>query len=324
MKAMILAAGLGTRLRPLTLVRPKPLVPVMGTDLLTYWVHRLHREGFEAVVVNAFHLHGQMVKAVSERPWPLPVHMCVEPRLLGTAGGLRNALDFFGDEPLAVVNSDVICNVSVADLYEDHLRSGCPASLLVHDFSPFNNVVVAQDGRIVQFGDRPAPPGHDGEPARIMAFTGIYCLTPSILSDVPPGHPRELVPLLTECLSKGMRVRAVTRPPFFWREIGTLDSYRRVHRELSLREGESPGPLPAGRSFRSEGPAVENSDLSLRGFVVMGRNCRVGKEAVLEDTILWDHVEVKARSSLNNCIVTDGAVVEGNHANEVILGETGL
>jgi len=264
-----------------------------------------------------------MVRAVSQRSWPLPVHVRVESRLLGTAGGLRNALDFFGDEPFAVVNSDVICNVSVADLHEDHLRSGCVASLLIHDCPPFNNVAVTEDGRIVEFGDRAGPPEYDGGQVRRMAFTGIYCLTSSVFSDVPLGHSRELVPLLRKCLSNGMRVRAVTRPPFFWREIGTLDSYRRVHRELSFWEGESLDPLPTGSSFRAADLSEVNADLSLRGFVVTGRNCRVGKEAVLENTILWEDVEVKARSRLNNCIVTDGAVVGGDHANEVILGETG-
>lgn len=322
MKAMILAAGFGTRLRPLTLVRPKPLVPVMGVDLLSYWIHKLHAEGFEAVVVNAFHLADQVVKLVGGRSWPLPVHVRVESKLLGTAGGLRNALNFLGAEPFAVVNGDVICNVSVRDLYEGHLRSGCSVSLLVHDFPPFNNVVVQDERWVVEFGQGAVPLGEAGfGEVRMKAFTGIYCLNPGVISIVPLGSSWELVPLLRRHLRDGVRIRAVSRSDFFWREIGTVESYRKVHHDLALWEGDSLRPLPTGQPIRfTEGSRV-SGDTRLEGFVVTGRNCRVGGASHLENTVLWDHVEVKEGSRLSNCIVTDGGVVEGYHHNEVILGE---
>lgn len=321
MKAMILAAGVGTRLRPLTLVRPKPLVPVMGMDLLTYWIHKLHAEGFDAVVVNAFHLADQVVKSVGRRSWPLSVHVRVESKLLGTAGGLRNALDFLGAEPFAVVNGDVICNVSVRDLYEGHLRSGCPVSLLVHDFPPFNNVVVQDEQWVVEFGEGAFPMGEpDFRELRMKAFTGVYCLSPEVLSGVPRGSPWELVPLLRRHLRDGARIRAVSRPAFFWREIGTVESYLRVHQDLALWEGDSLRPLPTGHPIRFAEDSRVSGDTRLEGFVVAGRNCRVRGASHLENTVLWDHVEVKEGSRLSNCIVTDGGVVEGYHHNEVILG----
>jgi mannose-1-phosphate guanylyltransferase len=162
MRAMILAAGQGTRLLPLTRVRPKVLSPVVGITMLEFWIHQLHQAGCEAVVVNAFHLHEKMVAAVEERTWPIPVQVLVEPLLLGTGGGLRNALDFFEDEPFVALNGDMLCNAPFQELYRQHLRSGRLVSLLMHDWPRFNNVAVGEDGQILGFGgeaDRLPPSG---------------------------------------------------------------------------------------------------------------------------------------------------------------------
>ena len=119
---MILAAGLGTRLRPLTLVRPKVLVPVAGVCVLDFWIRRLYDAGFEAVVINAYHLHERLVKAIQDRHWPIPVHVEVEPELLGTGGGIGNVLEFFEKQPFLVINGDIICNVPLPELREPVFR----------------------------------------------------------------------------------------------------------------------------------------------------------------------------------------------------------
>ncbi len=91
MRAMILAAGLGTRLLPLTNCRPKALAPLRGVTLLEFWIERLYRSGFDAVFLNAYHLKDRLAAAVSERQWPIPVTVLREPVLLGTGGGIRSA-----------------------------------------------------------------------------------------------------------------------------------------------------------------------------------------------------------------------------------------
>ena len=152
MRAMILAAGLGTRLLPLTNSRPKALVSLRGVTLLEFWIDRLSRGGCDEVFLNAFHFKDRIAGAVSARQWPIPVRVLNEPVLLGTGGGIRAAVEHFGDEPVAVINVDIVGNVDLTSLYERHRLSGAEVSLLLHDWPEFNNVAVNGDGRVLGFG----------------------------------------------------------------------------------------------------------------------------------------------------------------------------
>ena len=154
MRAMILAAGLGTRLLPLTNCRPKALVSLRGVTLLEFWIERLYRCGFDAAFLNAYHLKDRLAAEVSQRQWPIPVKVLDEPVLLGTGGGIRSAAEHFADEPFAVINVDIISNVDLNTLYERHKLEGVEVSLLLHDWPEFNNVAVSEDGFVLGFGRR--------------------------------------------------------------------------------------------------------------------------------------------------------------------------
>ncbi|MCA1765942.1 MAG: NDP-sugar synthase [Desulfobulbaceae bacterium] len=125
MKAMILAAGLGTRLRPYSLSRPKPLFPVLGRSLVSHLLDQLRSNGFREFVVNANHLSEQFVAALGgERN----VHLQIEEELLGTGGGLRKARPFLGKAPFLAVNGDIFHSLDLAAIYRRHLASDIPAS----------------------------------------------------------------------------------------------------------------------------------------------------------------------------------------------------
>lgn len=318
MRAMILAAGLGTRLRPLTWARPKALVPVMGMPLLHYWIWRLYESGFEAVVVNAFHLPDKLVSVVKETDWPIPVEVRVEPSLLGTGGGIRNVLDFFGDEPFVVVNGDILCKVNLTSLYAQHLESNCLVSLLMHDFLQFNNVAV--DGRLIRgFGSEAKRLNHESSHIRLLAFTGIHVINSQVLKGLDPGRPHEIIPVYRELINSDNPPRAIFDNSLSWREIGSVEAYRSLHSELVALPENAYSPLKSGQSICVH-PSAEISPYTvLKGMVVIGRNTRVVGDAVLENTILWDDVEVRPKSRLRNCIVTDGIAVRGNLENEIII-----
>src|SRR5208283_170947 len=152
MRAMILAAGLGTRLLPLTNSRPKALVCLRGVTLLEFWIDRLNRCGFNEVILNAYHQKDRIARAVSSRRWPIPVKVLNEPVLLGTGGGIRAAVEYFGEEPVAVINVDIISNIDLTSLYDRHKSSGAKVSLLLHDWPAFNNVAVNEEGAVLGFG----------------------------------------------------------------------------------------------------------------------------------------------------------------------------
>jgi len=320
MRAMILAAGLGTRLRPLSLVRPKVLTPLRGVSILEFWLWRLHQAGIEAVVINAWHLQEQVAAAIAHGTWPIPVHVLVEPLLLGTGGGIANALSFFEGEPFLVINGDIVCDVSLVEVVRQFLDSGASAGLLMHDCNEFNNVAVDADGRIVGFGREGSDLVRDGSERKVLAFTGIHVLDPVVMSGVPPGRPWDILTVYRELIRTGKAPAALQLPPFWWRETGSLESYVRLHEELGRLEANALPPLPTGRSITVDPRAQISPEAELRGTVWVGAGSRVMAGAIVEDSILWEGIEVLAESRLVRCVVADGVVVAGVHQDEIITG----
>ncbi len=317
---MILAAGLGTRLRPLTCVRPKVLVPLNGLRMLDFWVHRLHAQGYEGVVVNAFCLGDQLCRAVKESLWPIPVQVCVEDRLLGTGGGVRNVLDFFDREPLTVINGDVICDVDLRKLCEAHGCQGSLVTFLMHDFTPFNNVAVSRDGGILGFGDRAREIVGRSSGVFLKAFTGVHVVSPEPLVRIPHGEPHEILTLYEQLIREGTPPRAVYQEGMFWGEMGSVDAYATLTSELAESSISTLHPLKTGKRIVVHPQARVARDAVLEGYVMMGQGCVVGNGVRMKDTILWDHVRVRDGSDLVSCIVADGSIVSGQHAHEVIAG----
>ena len=321
MRAMILAAGLGTRLRPLTFVRPKVLVPVLGVPVLDFWIERLCAAGFKAVVVNAFHLPEALLRAVREGSWPIPVEVRVETDLLGTGGGIRNVLDFFQGEPLAVINGDVVSDVDLKALYGRHVESGAQVSLVMHDCPPFNNVAVTEEGAVLGFGREAVVVGESRPGVAIKAFTGIHFLNPDVVEALPAGERSSILSLYRELIECGTPPRALFPTELFWREMGSVEAYSRLNEELCGYPAEVLLPLPTGRRIIIH-PNVPLSAVAtdrFRGWVVIGSSCRIEEGVELENVILWNDVRVAAGSRLKNSIVADGATVQGDHENAVLV-----
>jgi len=323
MKAMILAAGLGTRLRPLTLVRPKVLAPIYGTSVLDFWIWRLHHAGIEAVLINAYHLHERVVAAVHDKHWPIPVQVRVEPVLLGTGGGVSNVLEFFEGQPFLVVNGDIICDAPLADLRHQYFESESPAGLLLHDYPEFNNVAVTSHGRVLGFGREARGLALESSDRECLAFAGIHIIHPGIFDGFPPGQPGDILTVYRKMIEAGHPPRALRIPGFFWREMGSLESYRNLHEELGRREGNLIPPLQTGKAVWVDPGAEVSPDARLTGYVSVGRGGRVMEGVALENSILWSDVEVRPGSELRNCIVADGVVVAGRHESAVLIGDPG-
>ena len=319
MRAMILAAGLGTRLRPLTLVRPKVLVPVMGTPILDFWIGRLHKEGAEAVVINGFHLAGQLAAEVGKRTWPIPVEVRVEPMLLDTGGGIRNVLDFFGDEPFAVINGDIVCDAPLAELYRIHMVSGNPVSLLMHDRKAFNNVAVSEEGFVMGFGQEASHLARNHPGTRLLAFTGIHFTHPDVVARLSRGQPMSILPLYRQLIREGNPPRALFHPNLYWREMGSIERYQSLNEELSRLDSDFIAPLQTGHAQYIHPEADIAPNVHMEGFVVVGAGCRIHEGAKLVDSILWDQVQVGPNSRLQGCILADGVKIQGKHKNRLLI-----
>ena len=187
---MVLCAGLGTRLRPLTDVVPKPLVPIAGVPMVVRTLQQLRAAGVERVVINVHHL-GERVRAAlgAGEGLGLAIEYRVEaPQILGTGGGVRNALDFFGaDEAFLLVNGDVVIDADFAALGAAHARSGAAATMLVRevpDAARWGAVEVDGDGwvrRLLGEGEAPAE-------VTATMFTGVHVLDPRRVGPLLPAQ----------------------------------------------------------------------------------------------------------------------------------------
>ena len=221
MKALILAAGLGTRLLPYTRRTPKSLFPLAGRPLLEHHILRLQAAGCEAVIVNTHHLHVQVEAFIAARRWEIPVRTRHEPEILGTGGAIRNVRDFWDERPFFVVNSDITSGIDLRQVYEFHLRQGPLATLVLVDDPEFNSVTVEPDGRIRAFAASAAaaPPG-------ALTFTGVQVLDPAVLDYIPAEGFSHSIDAFRAMIAGGRVVRAFIAPHAGWVDLGTPERYR--------------------------------------------------------------------------------------------------
>ncbi len=153
--AVILAAGLGTRLRPLSYQVPKPLFPILNRPLLGLILTQLGAAGFRRVAINTHHRAADLQLFLeSQGPSPLEVFLSHEPEILGTGGGLRKLAGFLGESPFLVINSDILTDLDLAEAFRGH-RQDALATMVLHDYPRFNNVWLDEAGQVDAFG---APP----------------------------------------------------------------------------------------------------------------------------------------------------------------------
>ncbi len=293
MKAMILAAGFGTRLLPLTASTPKPLVPVANVPLIDRIISRLAAFGVTAVVVNAHHHQDRLARHLARgKTSGIEVEVRVEKEILGTGGGIKNTEDFWDDDPFVVVNGDILTDIDISAAFEQHLLNRPPATLVLHDCTQFNKIVI--DGDTVKCIPREYTP----ETAGTLAFTGIQIVEPSLLAFIPPGRFSDIMDCYRNLMAAGIPVGAHVVSGHRWREIGTVSAYLQVNLEETGPEGRLVGP----------GSGID-PEAKMEGRVVLGSNVIVRKGACVSDSVIWDRVTVCEGVSVIGSIVTAGLTI---------------
>ena len=224
MKALILAAGFGTRLAPHTRTLPKALFPVSGIPVLGRMIIELKRSGCTGIAVNAHHLAHRIQSYLAENDFGLPVHLSHEPEIMGTGGAIRHLADFWDDDPFLVVNADIVTDIDLADVYRRHRMCGAQVTLVMHDRDPFNQVWVNAQDRIAgfeRFSDQ-ANPGHHRE----MAFTGIHVMDAGIIRRIPGDGFSDIIFVYRQMLDEGVPIHAHVVRGHYWQDMGSPDRYR--------------------------------------------------------------------------------------------------
>jgi NDP-sugar pyrophosphorylase family protein len=257
MKALILAAGFGTRLRPYTNHTPKPLFSIAGRPLLDIIIHNLQKAGCEAVIINTHHLHQEIEAFVTARNYSFPVTTRYEPQILGTGGAIKNVADFWDHQPFMVINADIVADIDLADVYRIHCRQHPPATLVLCDDPVFNSVAVEQDKWIKAFQNSGQISGQPAQ--RLLTFTGIQVLEPQVLDYIPENTSSSSIDAFKKILADNKKLQAYIAPKGKWQDIGTPERYRQTALETALPRafrkafGDIPGPGIEKKKLQGDG-----------------------------------------------------------------------
>jgi len=291
MRAMILAAGFGTRLRPLTDKKPKALMPVANKPLIAGVVAYLKSHGVNKIIVNAHHHARQVVDYLNRgRPFGLHLEVRVEPEILGTGGGIKNTEDFWDDNAFVVINTDILTDINLAQAYRHHKKSGTRVTLVLHDCAPYNQIQIDGRRHVVAIDSAPGP----GR----LAFTGIHILNRELLSYLPETGYSDIIDSYRKLIRSGEPIGAFLSKGHYWRDVGNLESYRDANRERA----ENKIVLGTGCALDPSAKLLE--------WVVMGENCALEAGVEIKRSILWENVVVKRNAKITDSIVTSSTLVE--------------
>lgn len=291
MKAMVLAAGLGTRLRPYSLLRPKPLFPVLGEPLLLRIIRQLREAGFGPIIVNAYHLAEQIEACLADAT---DIILQREPKELGTGGGLRMALPHFGAEPVLITNGDIYHDIDYGAVFAHHHEGDAPLTMVMHDYPRFNKVMVDQ-GQVRGLGGKALGLELAEPTGTPLAFTGIHVLDPRLLHEIPVGVFSSIIDRYQCHLDQGGRITALTVHGHFWQDIGTTHDYLDLHQTLL-----SGSPPP----FRLAEDVTLGQDVMVEEWGYVGAKAIIGDHVSLSRVVVWDGAVIPSGAVLRECLVT--------------------
>lgn len=290
MKAMILAAGFGTRLFPLTIDRTKPAIPFLGKPLVGYVAEYIAGFGINEIVVNLHHQPQSVIDALGDGS-DFGVHIeytIEEPNILGTAGALDNAREHLTDEPFLIVNGKIITDIDISGAIETHRRSGALATMVLKSNIKRERFTVVEtaDGLVTGFGGFPLPLTEEeirnpqSEIHNPLMFTGIHILEPRVFDYIPRGVFSDIVSdIYRPALEKGDGIAAHVAEGD-WYELSTIPRYLDISLAM-LKETN----------------------------VFSGADCSISADALVRDSVIWDTVNIEADTELYRTIIADGVTI---------------
>ena len=340
MKAVVLAGGEGTRLKPLTYRRPKPLMPVAGRPCIDYVLRALASSGFHEIVVTTAYMSDALIKSIGDGlDYNASILYSFEENPAGTAGAVRRVGNFF-DETFVVSMEDILCDVDFKALYEFHKRKGAAVTIAlteVDDPTQYGVVGLDANGRIAKFKEKPKKE----EAFSNLVNAGIYVLEPEVLEFIPPDQKFDFAKdLFPKLMSKGLGLYG-SKIDGVWMDIGQPHDLWKAGIAIVSREGKplhrkdvvSEGPVILDEAAQVEagvtirGPCYVGPGVLLRKGSMVDHSClyegsRVEGNAIVEKSIILENSSIGAAAQViesvvaRNCVIGDGARIVSS-----IIGE---
>ena len=298
MRAMILAAGFGTRLFPLTIDRTKPAIPFLGKPLVGYVAEYLAGFGFDEIVVNLHHQPESVMNALGDgSDFGVKIHYAVEqPAILGTAGALWNAREFLQDETFLVINGKIVTDIDLQAALETHRKSSALATMVLKENPKHEKftIIETENGFVKNFVGFPEPIFEDelrnsqSEISNPLMYTGIQILEPQVFDYIPPAVESDIISVFYRPAIAHSEKIAAHVADGYWYELSTIQRYLDI--SLALLNGKDEA-------------------------VVIGENADIALTATVRDSILWDDVTIENAAVVERAVLGDGVRVR---AGEII------
>lgn len=318
--AVILVGGLGTRLRPLTLSAPKPMLPTAGVPLLAHLVARIRQAGIDHIVLGTSYSAAVFASYFGDGSrFGVQMEYVVEREPLGTGGGIRNVADHLRGDDVLVFNGDVLSGLDLRALLAAHSGTGAEVTLhltKVEDPRAFGCVPTDGEGWVTAFCEK------DPYPVSDQINAGTYVFNRSVIDRIPSGRAvsveRETFPgLLASCVLIAGYVDLS-----YWRDLGRPSDFVAGSADLVLGLAPSPAlPEPAGQSLLLPGARVDPA-ATVSGGSTVGAGCAVGPQAVIDGSVLFDGAVVGAGAVVRRGVLGFGAIVhDGAVVEDAVIGD---
>ena len=316
---MILAAGFGTRLFPLTIDRTKPAIPFLGKPLVGYVAEYLSQFGFKEVVVNLHHQPESVIEALGDgSDFGVQIHYAYEqPHILGTAGALENAREFLGNETFLTINGKVITDIDLRAALETHRQTGALATMILKEnpkHEKFTNIKT-ENGLVKGFGGYPEPIFDDAiqnPKSKIqnpLMYTGIQILEPQVFDFIPPHQESDIISVFYRpAIAAGKKIAAHVAAGN-WYELSTIPRYLDI--SLAVNGGSNKNVIAGENCYVAENANVSDS--------ILWNNVRIEDGAQIFRAILGDNVHVKANEKIENAVIVKADLVHGAEIPEKAL-----
>ncbi len=334
MKTCIMCGGEGTRLRPLTFDRPKPMIPLLNKPSLVHLVEHLAIEGFNDIVLTLGYLGGEIEATLGDGSmYGVHIEYVHEKEKLGTAGGVKNAEEFFEGEPFMVVGGDHVMDLRLREFVRFHEKNDAPLTIgliPIDDPRDYGIADLDVNNRINRFFEKPKA----GEIFSNLASTGIYVCDPEILKWIPKKKYDFAKDLFPEIMKKGKTINGfLVRGR--WTDIGNPQAYReackwmleqmpgtKISGSLSIKNAKVSGPIDIGHdvSLGSNsavvGPIVigENTSIGdnvlIGPFTSIGSNCTIGSNSRILSSYIFDDVEIGKNTAISGAVIDNATKIK--------------
>ncbi|HDQ06016.1 MAG TPA: NDP-sugar synthase [Candidatus Bathyarchaeota archaeon] len=317
MKAIILAGGVGTRLRPLSCTRPKLLFPVLNKPLLDWTLERLAENGVDGVTLAVKYMAEAFMQRYGESKHGVKISYSLEKKSMRTGGAIKYAEESIGyEEPFLALNGDIFTTIDYTALINKHKQNKAVATIALYrvaDPSRYGTAKLTEENRITQFVEK-APPGK--APSNLIN-AGVYVLDPEIFNYIPAGRP---VSIESEVFPKLAKEGKLFGHKFkeIWIDIGKPADYLKANRVMLDAEPEKrllrkDASIDKAVKFidpvRVDGGVTVGQNTKLGPYVILGRDAVLGRNVTLENSVVFPEAAISDHASVRGAVIGEGATI---------------